>query len=55
MGCHGTNEVDTNDLETVLGRTRAQASVENVRITQHAHQEMVMDNANPKGTIDYEM
>lgn len=35
------NEVDVTDLEAVLKRIRAQAEADNVRITQHAQQEMV--------------
>lgn len=35
------DEVNVTDLETVLERIRAQADVENLRITQHAQQEMV--------------
>lgn len=35
-----TSEVDVTDLEVVLKRIRAQADVENIRVTQHAQQEM---------------
>jgi hypothetical protein len=35
------NEADVTDLKAVLERIRAQADVENLRITQHAQQEMV--------------
>ena len=37
-------EADVTDLETVLKRVRAQANVENIRVTQHAQQEMVEEN-----------
>jgi hypothetical protein len=36
--------VDVTDLEAVRERVRAQANVENLRITQHAQQEMVEEN-----------
>jgi hypothetical protein len=36
-----TSDIDVTDLEAVLKRIRAQAKVENIRITQHAQQEMV--------------
>ena len=35
------NEVNATDLEAMLERIRSQAKVENLRITQHAQQEMV--------------
>jgi hypothetical protein len=35
------NEVDVTNLEVVLERIRTQADADNVRITQHAQQEMV--------------
>jgi len=38
------NEVDVNDLEATLERIRAQAAAENIRITQHAQQEMVEED-----------
>lgn len=44
MESNNTNEVDVTDLEAVLDRIRAQAVAENIRITQHAHQEMVEEN-----------
>ena len=34
-------EIDATDLQAVLRRIRAQVEAENLRITQHAHQEMV--------------
>lgn len=34
-------ELDTRDLEAVLRRIRTQGAEENIRITQHAQQEMV--------------
>ncbi len=37
-------ENDVNDLETVQERIRDQADEENIRITQHAHQEMVEED-----------
>ncbi len=37
-------EVDVTDWEAVLERIRAQADVENIRITQHAQQEMVEED-----------
>jgi hypothetical protein len=33
-----------NELKTVIARIRAQANAENIRITQHAQQEMVEEN-----------
>lgn len=39
-----TSEIDVTDLEVVLKRIRAQADVENIRVTQHAQQEMVEEN-----------
>jgi hypothetical protein len=38
------NDVGANDLDTILARIRAQANAENIRITQHAQQEMVEEN-----------
>ena len=38
------NEVDVIDLEAVLKRIRGQAYVENIRVTQHAQQEMAEEN-----------
>ncbi|MCL4459516.1 MAG: DUF4258 domain-containing protein [Chloroflexi bacterium] len=35
------SEFDVSNLEVMLERIRAQAVVENIRITQHAQQEMV--------------
>lgn len=37
----GMNEVDVTNMKAVLKRICAQADVENIRITQHAQQEMV--------------
>jgi hypothetical protein len=37
-------EVDVTDLEAVLERIYAQAATENIRITQHAQQEMVEED-----------
>ena len=37
-------EVDVTDWEAVLERIRAQADAENIRITQHAQQEMVEED-----------
>jgi len=38
------NEADISDVGTVIERIRAQAIAENLRITQHAQQEMVEEN-----------
>ena len=38
------SEYDVVNLRAVLERIRAQATKENIRITQHAHQEMVEEN-----------
>jgi hypothetical protein len=38
------DEVDVTDLKTLLKRIRAQANVENIRVTQHAQQEMTEEN-----------
>ena len=38
------SESDEVNLETILGRVRAQAAAENIRITQHAQQEMAEEN-----------
>jgi len=38
------NAIDVTDLEAVLERVHAQARFENVRITEHAHQEMVEES-----------
>ena len=38
------NEVNVTDLEAALERIRAQADMENLRITQHAQQEMVEES-----------
>lgn len=38
------DEHDVINLNTVLERIRAQATKENVRVTQHAQQEMVEEN-----------
>jgi hypothetical protein len=38
------NDVGVNDLDAMLVRIRAQANAENIRITQHAQQEMVEEN-----------
>ena len=35
------NAIDVTDLEAILERVHAQARFENVRITEHAHQEIV--------------
>lgn len=35
------SEVDVTDLQVVLERIRAQTEAENIRVTQHAHQEMI--------------
>ena len=37
-------EVNLTDLEVALKKIRAQANAENIRITQHAQQEMVEEN-----------
>lgn len=37
-------ENDVTDFEAVLKRIHAQADEENIRITQHAHQEMVEED-----------
>ena len=44
MESNDKNEVDATDLEAALKRIRAQAEAENIRITQHAQQEMVEEN-----------
>ncbi len=38
------NAIDVTDLEAALERVHAQACFENVRITEHAHQEMVEES-----------
>jgi hypothetical protein len=38
------NQIDATDSEAVLKRIHAQANVENIRITQHAQQEMAEEN-----------
>ena len=38
------DKVDPANLEAILERIRAQAGAENIRITQHAQQEMVEEN-----------
>ncbi len=38
------DEVDVTDLKTLLKRIRAQANVENIRVTQHAQQEMAEED-----------
>ena len=38
------NDVDPKSLETVLAKIRAQADAENIRVTQHAQQEMAEEN-----------
>lgn len=38
------NAPDPNDLDAILGRIRAQAGAEMIRVTQHAHQEMVQED-----------
>ena len=40
----GLNEVDVNDVEAAFERIRAQAAAEDIRITQHAQQEMVEED-----------
>ena len=40
----GPNEVDVNDVEAAFERIRAQAAAEDIRITQHAQQEMVEED-----------
>lgn len=37
-------EVNITDFEAILKRIRAQAEAENIRISQHAQQEMVEEN-----------
>ena len=44
MGCNGMNEVDVTDFKSVLERIRAQVDIENIRVTQHAQQEMVEED-----------
>ena len=39
-----TSEIDVTDLEAVLRRICAQASVESIRVTQHAQQEMAEED-----------
>lgn len=43
MELNGMGEIDVTNLEVVLKRIRALADLENIRITQHAQQEMVED------------
>jgi len=43
VGCDSM-EVDVTDLEAVLERIRAQADAEDVRVTQHAQQEMAEED-----------
>ena len=38
------NKIDLNNLTIVLKRIHSQATAENVRITQHAQQEMVEED-----------
>jgi len=40
----GINKAEALDLEAILEQIRVQAEAENIRITQHAHQEMVEEN-----------
>ncbi|MDI6777417.1 MAG: DUF4258 domain-containing protein [Syntrophales bacterium] len=40
----GLDEVDVNDVEAAFERIRAQAAAEDIRITQHAQQEMVEED-----------
>lgn len=44
MKSNGVDEVDVTDFQVVLNRIRAQAAAENIRITQHAQQEMVEED-----------
>ncbi len=44
MESNSTDELDVTDFEAVLKRIHAQAAAENVRITQHAQQEMVEED-----------
>jgi len=37
-------ESDVSNLEAILKQVRAQAATENIRVTQHAQQEMVEEN-----------
>jgi hypothetical protein len=37
-------EVNVTDSEVVLNQVRAQARIENIRVTQHAQQEMAEEN-----------
>ncbi len=38
------NELDVTDFKSVLERIRAQVDIENIRVTQHAQQEMVEED-----------
>ena len=38
------NDVDAKNLEAVLAEIRAQANAENIRVTQHAQQEMAEED-----------
>lgn len=38
------DEIDVTDFEVVSERIRAQAAAENIRITQHTHQEMAEED-----------
>ena len=44
MEYHNAKGVNATDLEVILGRIVAQANMENIRITQHAQQEMVEED-----------
>ena len=44
FGRKNINDAGVNDLKTALMRIRGQANSENIRITQHAQQEMVEEN-----------
>lgn len=42
--CDGDKQPEVTNLKVVLERIRAQANEENIRITQHAHREMVEED-----------
>jgi len=48
----GINHADAMDLASILEQIRAQAEDESIRITQHAHQEMVEENITLEEVIE---
>jgi len=41
---NGRNEIDDINFHTALERIQSQAKAKNIRVTQHAHQEMVEED-----------